>query len=145
MTDADGNAARPVLLDTDVFSKVYVPTAKDAIGVAWAGVLAGRTVAIAVQTEVELRAWPRLNNWSEKRAAALDARITAVPRIPANELVQAAYIDLTVWAKQEGHGIQAGIHVADRWIAATAMAYGLELAAIDAIYDGVANLSLLKP
>ena len=51
----------------------------------------------------------------------------------------------TAWAKQNGHAIHQKIHTADRWVAATALAYGLELAATDGIYDGIAGLSLLKP
>lgn len=58
MSEPSGLAPPPVLLDTDVFSKVFVQSPRDDTGTAWASALAGRTVVIAVQTEVELRAWP---------------------------------------------------------------------------------------
>lgn len=144
MSEVTGPGAGPVLVDTDVFSKVFVQSPRDDVGRSWVAVLAGRTVVITVQTEVELRIWPRLKSWGEQRTAALLERIASVPTIQVNGLVQAAYVDLTVWAKKAGHGIGAKEHTADRWIAATALAYGLELAAIDGIYDGIEGLTRLQ-
>ena len=140
----DGGPAR-VLVDTDVFTQVYIKHPTASLGTAWTQVLTGRTVVIAVQTEVELRAWPQLSGWNEKRTDALIQRVEAVPRIQVADAVQREYVDLTAWAKHNGHAIHQKIHTADRWVAATALAYGLELAAIDGIFDGVAGLSLLKP
>jgi predicted nucleic acid-binding protein len=127
LSDVAAPGAGPVLLDTDLFSKVFVQSPRDDIGRAWVAALAGRTVVIAVQTEVELRVWPLLRNWGEQRTAQLLQRVTSVPTIQINESVQAAYVGLTVWAKETGHGIGAKDHTADRWIAATALAHGLEL------------------
>ena len=145
MTTASGGSAVPVLLDTDVFSHIYVSSPRSQQGVTWVGLLTGRTVAIAVQTEVELRVWPSLQSWGERRTAELVARIESVARIQVSELVQQEYVRLTVWAKQQGHAIQDKIHTGDRWVAATALAHGLELAAIDDGYDGIDGLNLLKP
>lgn len=97
-------------------------------------------MTIAVQTEVELRTWPLLRGWGEKRTAELAARIAAVGTIQVSPDVQARYIDLTVWARQHGHAIHDKIHTADRWVAATALAHGLELASGDGIYDGIDEL-----
>ena len=139
----DGGPAR-VLVDTDVFTQVYIKHPTESIGNAWTQVLTGRTVVIAVQTEVELRAWPQLSGWSEKRAHALIERVEAVPRIQVAHAVQREYVDLTAWAKHNGHAIHQKVHTADRWVAATALAYGLQLAAIDRIYHDIEGLSLLK-
>lgn len=144
MSDVAGPGAGPVLVDTDVFSRVFAQSPRDDIGRAWVAALAGRTVVIAVQTEVELRVWPLLRNWGEQRTAQLLERIASVPTIQVNEIVQSEYVDLTVWAKNTGHGIGAKDHTADRWIAATALAHGLELAAIDGIYEGIEGLSRLS-
>lgn len=133
-----------VLVDTDVFTEVYIKYPTESLGTAWTQVLTGRTVVIAVQTEVELRAWPQLSGWNEKRARALIERVEAVPRIQVADAVQREYVDLTAWAKHNGHAIHQKVHTADRWVAATALAYGLELAAIDGIYHDVEGLSLLK-
>jgi len=75
LSDAAGPGAGPVLVDTDVFSKVYVPASRDDVGRAWVAALAGRTVVISVQTAVELRVWPRLRNWgraTNRRSARAD-------------------------------------------------------------------------
>ncbi len=143
MTATAPAAPAPVLLDTNVFSKVFVPAQRDATGQAWATALAGRTVVIAVQTAVELRAWPLLRSWGLKSTAALEAQIASVSIIPVNDRVQSAYVDLTVWAKKNGHGIYAKNHSADRWIAASAMSYALELASTDAIFKGIQGLARL--
>ena len=133
----------PVLLDTDVFSKVFVAPRQDPQAQQWAGVLAGRTVVIAVQTAVELLAWPRLCGWGPVRTVGLHNRVASVQTIPVTQAVQDAFVDLTVWARQSGHGIQAKVHTADRWVAATAAAYGLELAARDGIYSGINGVTRL--
>lgn len=131
-------------MDTDVFSKVFVQSPRDPVGHAWVSALAGRTVVIAVQTAVELRIWPRQRGWGQLRATALLARIASVPTIPINDEVQSSFVDLTVWARNSGHGIQAKEHTGDRWVAATALVYGLELAAIDGIYEGIEGLARLR-
>jgi predicted nucleic acid-binding protein len=134
-----------VLVDTDVFTEVYIKHATEPRGTAWTQVLTGRTVVIAVQTEVELRAWPQLFGWNDKRTHALIERVEAVPRIQVADVAQRHYVGLTAWAKHNGHAIHQKVHTADRWVAATALAYGFDLATIDGIYDGIAGLSLLKP
>jgi predicted nucleic acid-binding protein len=128
-----------------VFSHVYIKHPIQALGAAWAQALTGRTVVIAVQTEVELRAWPLLQGWGLPRTQALIARVEAVPRIQVSDIVQQEYVDLTAWAKSNGHAIFQKEHTADRWVASTALAHGFDLAAIDGLYDGIAGLSLLKP
>lgn len=138
-------APSPVLLDTDVFSWVYVLGARNSPeGDKWRAVLAGRTVTISVQTEVELRAWPLLRDWGAKRTEALERLVADARTIQVTPVVQASFVDLTVWAKQNGHAIQDKVHTGDRWIAATALAYGLELAAGDGIYNGIADLRRLQ-
>lgn len=134
-----------MLCDTDVFSRVFVQERRDETGEAWQELLEGRTIAIAFQTEAELRIWPRLGGWKEKRTTKLLEKIESVARIPANERVLTAFVNLTVWSNENAAAMHQKVHVGDRWVAATAMAYDLELAAIDGIYDGVAALRLIKP
>ena len=81
MSDEDVAASRPVLVDTDVFSRVYVTEPRYDDATAWAQVLEGRTVVIAVQTAVELRVWPLLKNWGDKRTQRLTTLIGSVPTI----------------------------------------------------------------
>lgn len=64
----------------------------------------------------------------ESRTEKLPNQINSVQRVEVTEAVRNAYVDLTTWAKRSGHAIHAKVHVADRWIAATAIAYNLDLA-----------------
>ena len=144
MSDDDAAASRPVLVDTDVFSRVYVTEPRDNSATAWAAALEGRTIVISVQTAVELRVWPILKNWGDKRTQRLANLISSVPTIQISQDVQDRYVELTAWAKNNGHGLQAKGNEGDRWIAATALAHNLELAARDGIYEGVVGLRLLS-
>ena len=134
------NQPTPVLVDTDVFSWVFVGPRRTPNAQRWADALTGRTLTVVVQTDVELRAWPLWKNWGEKKAQDLDAKLATVGTIQVSLEVQRQFIDLTVWARRHGHAIQDKVHTADRWIAATALAYGLELASGDGIYYGVDGL-----
>jgi predicted nucleic acid-binding protein len=58
--------------------------------------------------------------------------------------VREAYVDLTVWGHEHGHAIGQPVHVADRWIAASAIAWGLVLATTDGIFDGIDGLQLMN-
>lgn len=132
----------PVVVDTNAFSLAYLP-ARPGSDSGWRERLFGRTIAVAVQTAVELRSGARMDNWSARRLEELDNLIAAVQVVPVSEAVQASYVRLTVWARQSGHAIHQRGHAADRWIAATAMTWDLELASADGIFDGIDGLRRL--
>ncbi len=141
MSNTGSGAPAPVLVDTDVFSRVFIAPRRSQQNAQWAAALTGRTITIAVQTAVELRAWPPLRNWGNARTAALYSRIASVGTIQVSPAVQTAYVDLTVWAKVHAHAIHQKVHTADRWIAATAIAHGLEIAAGDSVYESIPQLT----
>jgi predicted nucleic acid-binding protein len=143
LSDEAPGPDRPVLVDTDVFSRVFVIEPRDDVADQWAARLEGRTVVIAVQTSVELRAWPLLHHWGDKRTQRLLQRIASVPALQVSQSVQDRYVDLTAWAKHSGHAVYDKTHTADRWIAATALAHDLELASRDGLFVGIASLRLL--
>lgn len=130
------------MVDTDVFSRAYLPARPDG-DAGWRDRLFGRTIAIAVQTAAELRSGARMRNWGERRLQELEGLLAAVQVVPVSETVQSSYVGLTAWARQNAHAIQQRHHVADRWIAATAMAWDLEFASGDGIFDGIDGLRRL--
>ncbi len=142
MSVAQPESPRPVLVDTDVFSRAYLPGQR-LRDQDWVSLLFGRTIAVAVQTAVELRSGARMAHWGERRLAELEALIGGVQVVPITDRVQAAYVDLTVWARANSHAVQDKIHVGDRWIAATALAWDLELASADGLFVGVVGLRRL--
>jgi len=82
-----------VVVDTDVFSQVFVSTAgthhrdlRDC--------LVGRLPVIATQTQAELLSWPRLRKWGESRTRKLDEILAATTVVPVTPEVIEAYVTL---------------------------------------------------
>lgn len=137
-----------VLVDTNVISRAVLPSrvsGKSVAAAEWRDALLGRAIVISVQTRVELLAWPDLRDWGDSRREELTAWVAAVPVVDVTLDVQAEYVDLTARAKRSGHAISDRTHVADRWIAATALATGLPLASDDGIFAGIERLELVRP
>lgn len=133
-----------VVLDTDVYSQLYVRQgATAAPKQAVKDVLVGRTVAIAVQTRAELLTWPELRGWSADRAGRLRDQLDDTPTVPVDELVIQAFVRITVGCRRSGHALGQKEHVADRWVAATAIAIRRPLLAADGIYCHAPGLELL--
>lgn len=142
------NSSTAVLVDTNVISRALLPrhiSGKSVTAAEWRDALLGRSIVMAVQTRVELLVWPDLADWGPARREALAAWVAAVPVVDVTLDVQAAYVDLTARAKRSGHAIADRTHVADRWIAATALATKLPLASDDGIFFGIQDLELIGP
>lgn len=122
-----------VLLDTDVFSALYV-TPRD-VGLKqghpiddWTTALTGLRPLIAFQTRAELLAGAYLANWGQHRVSSLQAQLDLTPTVDEDREVVEAYARLQADAQKAGHPLgHKGNHVGDRWIAACAIAKGLPL------------------
>ncbi len=133
-----------VVLDTDVYSQLYVRHgATAAPKQALKDVLVGRSVAIAVQTRAELLIWPEVRGWSADRADRLREQLDNTPTVPIDERVIEAFVRITVDCRRSGHALGQKEHVADRWVAATAIAIRRPLLAGDGIYLATPGLELL--
>lgn len=133
-----------VILDTDVYSRLFVQTGPTNPGKqAYRDALVGRTVAIAIQTRAELLVWPGIRRWSAEREAQLRAQLARTPTVPVTEAVVEAFVRLTVQCRRVGHALCDGRHTGDRWVAATAIAIDRPLLAVDGIYDNAPGLTRL--
>lgn len=132
---------RPVLVDTNVASYMLVRSGEQRA--LWSEHLLGRVLVIAVQTGVELLALPLTNNWGERKANRLVETLDGLPVVPVDVEVQQRYVALSAWGRRTGHAIGQPAQVADRWIAATALAHDLELATQDGHFDGIPDLKRL--
>lgn len=133
-----------VVLDTDVYSRLYVRQSATADAKqALKDVLVGRSVAIAVQTRAELLIWPRLPGWSTDRSGRLRDQLDRTPTVPVSDLVIEAFVRVTVDCRRNGHALAQPAHVADRWVAATAVAIQRPLLTADGIYAATPGLQLL--
>ena len=63
--------------------------------------------------------------------------------MPDNELVNIC-ADLRDRCRTAGHGLHEKIHDSDRWIASTAIRYGIPLISDDGIFREVPGLTLLQ-
>lgn len=136
-----------VVLDTDVFSRLFVsptrglPTALPID--AWRERVAGRRVLIGFQTRAELLAGARAGHWGTRRYEGLVRQLERTPTISLDESVLQAYVDLTVNTRSSGHALHQKQHVADRWVAAVAIAKSLPLLSGDQVYRGAPGLTFL--
>lgn len=137
--------SRRVVLDTDVFSLLYVRTKVDIDDRlrAWRADLAGATVVIATQTRAEILFGAALVGWGAARMQRVNRLLDATPTAPVTEEVVQAYIELRVACQRAGHALAAKIHGGDLWIAATAIAIDAALLSVDRIYDDAPGLTVM--
>jgi len=137
--------ARPAaLVDTDVFSLLFVRQSSAEPRVpAWRELLTGRRVLISFQTRAELLAGALAAHWGEARMTDLRTILDRTPTIGADQQVIEAYALLVAECQRAGHALHDPQHVGDRWVAASAVAKGVDLLAGDGIYAGAPRVSLL--
>lgn len=138
-----------VLLDTDVFSALFVTPPETALKQGhprdeWLEAVRGRRVLVAFQTRAEAVVGARSAGWGESRMRHLKERLDATPMVPLDEDVFEAYVAVSVRALNDGDGIHQKVHTADRWVAACAIAKSVPLLSGDAIFKGVPSLALLE-
>lgn len=142
-----GAEHKAVLLDTDVFSALFVTPDKTARRQGhpideWRAALTGHRVVIAFQTRAEALVGARSANFGEPRTTELIQRLDSTPTVQIDDEVLEAFVTLTVEARAQGRGIGHHHHTADRWIAACAIAKSLPLLSRDGIFDDAPSLTL---
>lgn len=131
----------PAVVDTDVFSLLYVlPATDDPRIQRWRELLAGRRVFFAFHTRAEILAGAMHARWGAWRMAKVSNVLDRTPTIRSDDHVVDAYATLTATCRRVGHALHDKIHTGDRWIAACAIARQFELLAGDRIYRGAPNL-----
>jgi len=132
------------VVDTDAFGLLFVRSGSaDPRIPRWRELLTGRQVLIAFQTRAEVLAGAQMDGWGERRTTQLRAILDRTPTISIDSDVIEAYAALVAQCRSAGHALHDKRHSADRWVAACAIAKGVELLAGDGIYAGAPGLSLL--
>lgn len=124
------------VVDTNVVS---YRLKKHALEAKYARRLIGHDLYISFQTLGELREWAARGKWGRKRRKELDTVLARYTVIHSND-------DLCeLWAYVRAVRVGHPIGVADAWIAATALAYGLELVTHNpADFAGIPRLSVIS-
>lgn len=140
--------ARAALVDTDVFSILYVSrritgSEQRARRDAWEAALSGTRVVISFMTRAELLVGARSQGWGSERLRVLTKILTDTPTVSLDQGVMDAYVDLSVACRRRAHPLHQKVHTADRWIAACALALDLPLLSGDGVVAGAPGLALL--
>ncbi|MFV0435468.1 MAG: PIN domain-containing protein [Leucobacter sp.] len=140
-------ASEFVVVDTDVYSSLFIdPAGAERRGLPlhiWRRTLQGRRVIISFQSRAEVLAGLAMSKWGKERLEQARATLIATHTIHAEPTVIDAFATLTAACRAEGHGLQAKVHNADRWIAACSIAKSLPLLSGDQIYTNAPGLILL--
>lgn len=127
------SAPSPILLDTDVFSALFMSKRETVIArghpiAAWEASVLGRRCLISFQSRAEVLSGAHLANWGERRMSATRQLLDSTPTIEADDDVIDAYATLVAEARACGHPLgSTKEHTGDRWIAACAVAKGVPL------------------
>lgn len=130
-----------VVLDTDVTSWLLDPRPSQR-GEAARGVVAGRARVVSFVTLTEIRFGALRGGWGELRFRRLERSLADLEVIDTNNTLILRCAAMRADLQAAGHGLAQKVHEADRWVAATAMALGLELVAGDGIFADVPGLEV---
>lgn len=133
-------SADTVLLDTNVFSaqlsrrSPLVPT--------YARQLAGRRIAVSPQSVAEVRYGALRAHWGAQRRDTVELLIRRVGVLPVDDETVWSFARLRLACREQGHPLHQKGHVADLWVAAAAVRWGLPLVAHDRVFVGCPELEL---
>jgi tRNA(fMet)-specific endonuclease VapC len=107
--------------------------------------LRGKSLVLSFATVSELRYGSLKGGWSDARRQRMEDWFSQVATIvmPDNDLVNVC-ANLRDTCRRNAHSLSEKIHDSDRWIASTAIRYGIPLISDDGIFRNVPGLTLLQ-
>ena len=133
-----------VVADTMVISAIIDAHRNPDRAVAYEALIAGRPAVVSFVTVTELRYGALRAGWGDLRRRSLERDLARLVVAQPDDVVIEACAALRDRCHRIGHGLGQKIHEADRWVAATAMAYSVPLVSDDAIFRDVAELTVLS-
>jgi tRNA(fMet)-specific endonuclease VapC len=109
-----------VLLDTNVASFILKHDTRADL---YRPNIAGKLWALSFQSVAELEQWARIRGWGEQRKADLEKFFDQMVMLNPDRDMCRLWGEIRAGAKKKGRPID----VADAWIAATALRYGIPL------------------
>jgi predicted nucleic acid-binding protein len=142
---ASGAELEPVVVDTNIFGGLLVGASRKRSQLLerYRPYLAGKPIVLAFTTVAELRYGAYKANWGVARLNDLEEKFRNVQVVmPDSDLVEIG-ARLRASCERQGHALHDKVHDADRWVAATAIRYGLALVSNDDVFRGAPGLRLL--
>ncbi|MFN3257551.1 MAG: PIN domain-containing protein [Ilumatobacter sp.] len=106
--------------------------------------IAGRRVVISFATVTELRCRAINGNWGELRQRSLERNLRTFVVVQPDDKLMSTCAEFRSACERRGHPLGQKLHEADRWIAVTAIAGGLDLVSDDKAFRSAPGLSLLS-
>jgi predicted nucleic acid-binding protein len=133
-------AADAVVVDTSVYGELFLKRDSDILPL-YTEHLRGKRLILPFMVVAEMRFWA--SNWGEQRRGHLEAKMGEAATNGLTDDLMDAYVSLQRACQDIGHGLCQKEHVADRWIAATAILRSLPLVAHDRIFVDTPNLTFI--
>ena len=127
----------PIAVDTNVIGWLF---SRKPERLPYEPYVTGRQLVISFMTVAELRFGAEVAGWGQARRDRLAELLRSMVVVVPDDDPVNAYTTLRARCQRIGHGLHAKDHEADRWVAATAMRYDLQLVSDDKIFDNVPGL-----
>ena len=102
-----------------------------------------RPILVSFATVTELRFGAIKAQWGELRLRGLERDLSGFGVVQPDDALMSRCAELRFECERLGHALGQKVHEADRWIAATAIAGGLDLVSDDKVFVAAPSLSLL--
>lgn len=133
-------SAPAVVVDTSVYGELFLQRESEVAGL-YTEHLRGKTFVVPFMVVAEIRFW--MTNFGERRKQQVQMKLDQAAKEGLTEQLMEVYVTLQAKCKERAHPLFQKDHVADRWIAATAIMRQLPLVAHDLVFLDTPDLILI--
>ena len=138
-------SATPVVVDTMVVSALVHAGRDPSAAARSRGTIGDRPVVVSFVTVTEMRFGAIKAGWGEVRRRGLERVLSRLVVVQPDDGLMRTCAELRADCVMRGHALGDKVHEADRWIAATAIALGVELVSRDDVFRNVTGLIVRAP
>lgn len=134
-----------VVVDTMVVSALVNAGRDPAAAARCRATIGGRSVVVSFVTVTEMRFGAIKAGWGELRRRGLERVLARLVVVQPDDDLMGTCAELRADCVKRGHALGDKVHEADRWVAATAIALGVELISRDEVFRNVTGLVARAP
>jgi predicted nucleic acid-binding protein len=132
-----------VVVDTMVASALINARRRPGRQNAFEDLIDGRRVLVSFATVTELRFGAINGAWGDLRRRSLERNLQTFVVVQPDDRLMMRCAEFRYDCQRRGHPLGQKVHEADRWIAVTAIAAGVDLVSDDAAFVDAPGLSVL--